>query len=340
MASRSDAPIVGIGASAGGIEALEAMFRAMPGQPGLAFVVVAHLAPGRDTALPAIIGRFTQMPAVLAHDGQAVEADHVYVAPPNATLAVRQHRLVVNTHEVPHAERNPIDSFLGSLADDQGEFAIAVILSGSGSDGMLGIKAIKERGGLTVAQGSGRCRPATPACRPAPSAPAWSTWCCRPRLSRPSWRSICAALRSWAALRPMKDSAAARAAIRRRYARRSAPSCASGSAHDFTGYKDQHLHAARATPDAGAAGHVSGGLCRAAAAGPRRGRRCFSRPADQRHQLLPRHRGLRRLGERRHPAAVRGQGGRRHCSGLGPGLCNRRRGLLDRDPAARAHATA
>ena len=159
MAGHKISPVVGIGASAGGIEALEALFSAMPPQIGMAFVVIAHLAPSRETALPAIIGRFTQMPAVLAEHGRLVEPDHVYVAPPGTTLAIRKRRLEVRETAASHPDLHPIDAFLGSLAEDQGEQSIAVILSGSGSDGMLGVKAIKERGGFTIVQGSGRFPP-------------------------------------------------------------------------------------------------------------------------------------------------------------------------------------
>lgn len=159
MAGRRISPVVGIGASAGGIEALEALFRAMPPQIGMAFVVVAHLAPTRETALPLIISRFTEMPTVLAENGQVVEPDHVYVAPPGMTVALRKRKLEIREAAGTRPDLHPIDAFLGSLADDQGEQSIAVILSGSGSDGMLGVKAIKERGGFTIVQGSGRFPP-------------------------------------------------------------------------------------------------------------------------------------------------------------------------------------
>lgn len=151
--------VVGIGVSAGGIEALEAMFRGWQGPTGLAFVVVSHLAPGRESNLPAILGRFTAMPVAPARDGERPRADHVHVAPPDAVLTVRGGRLRLRpvAPEAKH-ERSPIDVFLGSLAEDAGERAIAVILSGAGSDGTLGLMAVKEAGGLTVAQGQGASR--------------------------------------------------------------------------------------------------------------------------------------------------------------------------------------
>jgi two-component system, chemotaxis family, CheB/CheR fusion protein len=152
-------PIVGIGASAGGVEALEAFFRAMPADNGMGFVIVTHLPPDRDSLLAEIIGRASPMPVVNARDGQPVEAQHVYVLPPSATLTIAAGRLRLRHIAAPNRERTPIDVFFTSLAEDQGERAIGVVLSGGGSDGTLGLKAIKENGGLTVAQGTNQTRP-------------------------------------------------------------------------------------------------------------------------------------------------------------------------------------
>jgi two-component system, chemotaxis family, CheB/CheR fusion protein len=155
----SDLPIVGIGASAGGVEALEEFFKAVPGDNGLAFVVVTHLSPDRKSMLAEILGRATRMPVIDAHDEQTVEAEHVYVLPPGASLTIRNGRLRLrHTGPLDH-ERAPIDVFFNSLAEDQAEHAIGVVLSGGGSDGTLGLRAIKENGGLTVAQGSNVTRP-------------------------------------------------------------------------------------------------------------------------------------------------------------------------------------
>ena len=152
-------PIVGIGASAGGVEALEAFFRAMPADNGMGFVIVTHLPPDRDSLLAEIIGRASRVPVVNARDGQPVEAQHVYVLPPSATLTIAAGRLRLRHIAAPNRERAPIDVFFTSLAEDQGERAIGVVLSGGGSDGTLGLKAIKENGGLTVAQGTNLTRP-------------------------------------------------------------------------------------------------------------------------------------------------------------------------------------
>ena len=154
----SDLPIVGIGASAGGVEALEAFFRSVPDDNGLAFVVVTHLSPDRKSMLAEILGRATHMPVVDAQNDQEVEAEHVYVLPPGAILTISNGRLQLR-HTGPGHERAPIDVFFNSLAEDQAEYAIGVVLSGGGSDGTLGLKAIKENGGLTVAQGTNVTRP-------------------------------------------------------------------------------------------------------------------------------------------------------------------------------------
>jgi two-component system CheB/CheR fusion protein len=152
-------PIVGIGASAGGVEALEAFFRAVPAENGMAFVVVTHLPPDRDSLLAEILGRATQMPVVNARDDQPVEAEHVYVLPSSAVLTIHEGRLRLRHTGSGQRERAPIDVFFTSLAEDQGEHAIGVVLSGGGSDGTLGLKAVKENGGLTIAQGANVTRP-------------------------------------------------------------------------------------------------------------------------------------------------------------------------------------
>jgi two-component system CheB/CheR fusion protein len=144
-------PIVGVGASAGGVEALEYLFKAMPADPGMAFVIVTHQAPGRESMLPEILAHDTRMPVLVAqHDG-LVRRDHIYVAPADGVLQIEKGRLRLRPI-TDGRERTPIDSFFAALANDQGEYAIGIVLSGAGSDGTLGIKAIKEHGGLTLAQ--------------------------------------------------------------------------------------------------------------------------------------------------------------------------------------------
>lgn len=154
--------IVGVGASAGGIEALEGMFRNVPAEGELAFVIVAHLAAGRESALPEIIARFAAAPVSAARDGEKIEPNHIYVVTPGTLLTIRRGRLHAAKLDPLRHEHHPIDVFLTSLAEDQHERAIGVILSGGGSDGALGIKAIKERGGLTLAQGTDTTAPRYP----------------------------------------------------------------------------------------------------------------------------------------------------------------------------------
>jgi two-component system, chemotaxis family, CheB/CheR fusion protein len=152
-------PIVGIGASAGGGEALEQFFRAMPVANGLAFVVLTHLPPNFESMLAEILGRATRMPVFDARHGEVVQAQQVYVLPPGAILTIRSGRLQLRRTGTADRVRAPIDVFFTSLAKDQAEHAIGIVLSGGGSDGTLGLKAIKEKGGLTVAQGSNLTRP-------------------------------------------------------------------------------------------------------------------------------------------------------------------------------------
>ncbi|GAB2579108.1 PAS domain-containing protein [Dyella jejuensis] len=142
--------IVGIGASAGGIEALEGFFRGVSAEAGLAFAIVTHLPPDRESLLHEIVARHTSLTVHVATDGVKIEADNIYVLPANAVLSVKQGHL--HLREKCYRERKPIDIFFSSLAVDAGERSIGVILSGGDSDGTLGLKAIKEHGGMTMAQ--------------------------------------------------------------------------------------------------------------------------------------------------------------------------------------------
>src|SRR6266542_4082939 len=150
--------IVGVGASAGGVEALEHLFKAMPAEPGMAFIIITHLAPKRESMLPEILARDTRMTVLVAEHDQLVRSDHIYVVPADSVLQIAKGRLRVRAI-ADGRERTPIDSFFASLADDQAECAIGIVLSGAGSDGTLGIKAIKEHGGLTLAQATDHSGP-------------------------------------------------------------------------------------------------------------------------------------------------------------------------------------
>ncbi len=153
MTSKGDPfPVVGVGASAGGVEALEGLFRGMPADTGCAFIVVTHLGPERRSLLPEIIARYTPMTVHVAEDGAEVRPNEVHVLPADAILDIQGGRLRVRQLSEGRRERKPIDVFFSALAIDQGEYAVGVVLSGGDGDGTLGVKAIKERGGLTLAQ--------------------------------------------------------------------------------------------------------------------------------------------------------------------------------------------
>jgi two-component system CheB/CheR fusion protein len=153
MAQHDRPPIVGLGASAGGIEAFHEFFAAMPVRNGLVFLVVLHLAPERASMLVDILSRWTAMPVHQAVDGQRPLPEHVYVIPPNAVLTVKQGLLRLAPSLEPRHTNTAIDALFASLATDLGEAAVGVVLSGTGSDGALGLKAIKQCGGITLAQG-------------------------------------------------------------------------------------------------------------------------------------------------------------------------------------------
>lgn len=147
--------IVGIGASAGGLVALEQFLSQTPPDSGLAYIVVQHLDPTHKALLPELLQRFTTMSVYEAQQDMPIEPDAVYVIPPNTELSVKYGRLKLASPAVPRGMRLPINVLFSSLASAQGERAIAVILSGMGSDGTLGMQAIKAVGGLNVVQEPG-----------------------------------------------------------------------------------------------------------------------------------------------------------------------------------------
>jgi two-component system CheB/CheR fusion protein len=143
--------VVGIGASAGGLEALSELLKHVPFDH-MAFVVVQHLAPHHESALTEVLSRVSKIQVVTAADGMPLQRNHVYVVPPNADLALSHGVLQVTTPARGHGPRLPIDFFFRSLADDQGPCAIGIILSGMGTDGTFGLKAIKAAGGISFVQ--------------------------------------------------------------------------------------------------------------------------------------------------------------------------------------------
>ncbi|MGK2905970.1 MAG: chemotaxis protein CheB [Desulfuromonadales bacterium] len=145
-------PIVGIGTSAGGLEALELFLRQVPSDCGMAFVIVQHLSPDHSGNLPELLQRYTTMKVQQVNDTITVLPNCVYVIPPNKDLTIGNRTLHLEAPNVKRGLRLPIDTLLRSLAADGTEQSIGVVLSGMGSDGTLGMLAIKEQGGLTLVQ--------------------------------------------------------------------------------------------------------------------------------------------------------------------------------------------
>ena len=152
-------PIVGIGASAGGLAAFEAFFSGMPADrdPGMAFVLVQHLAPDHKSILSDLIRRYTRMQVFEVEDGMVVQPNCVYIIAPNSDMAFLQGALHLLEPVAPRGQRLPIDYFFESLAADQRELAIAIVLSGTGSDGTAGVRAVKDAGGMVMAQNPESC---------------------------------------------------------------------------------------------------------------------------------------------------------------------------------------
>ncbi len=147
-------PVVGIGASAGGLAAFEAFFSAIPvdAEPGMAFVLVQHLAPDHNSILCELIGRCTRMKVTEVEDGMEVRPNCAYIIPPGRDMAFLNGTLQLLEPAAPRGHRLPIDFFFRSLAQDQRERAIGVVLSGTGTDGTLGVRAIKGEGGMVMVQ--------------------------------------------------------------------------------------------------------------------------------------------------------------------------------------------
>lgn len=151
--SKNDSfPVVGIGASAGGLEAFTLLLRALPHETGAGFVLIQHLDPTHHSILTELLSKATSMPVSEAEEHMEVEPNHVYVIPPNQNMAISGGTLKLTPRTETRGQSMPIDHFLRSLAEDQGSTAIGVILSGTGSDGTLGLAAIKAEGGITFAQ--------------------------------------------------------------------------------------------------------------------------------------------------------------------------------------------
>lgn len=145
-------PIVGIGASAGGLEALKQFFENMPGDCGMAFVVIQHLDPNYIGVLPELLQRYTTMKVLQATDKLKIKPNHIYVIPPNKDISILKGELYLFAPTEARGLRLPIDTFFRSLAAEKCEKSIGIVLSGMGSDGSLGVKSIKERNGIVLVQ--------------------------------------------------------------------------------------------------------------------------------------------------------------------------------------------
>ena len=145
-------PVVGLGASAGGLDAFRRLLAVLPAGTGMAFILIQHLDPTHASMMAELLAGHTPLKVQQAADGMPLEREHIYLIPPGAYLSIRGGALHLSEPRERHGARLPFDFFLRSLAEELGERAICVILSGTGGDGSLGLKAVKEKGGLVIAQ--------------------------------------------------------------------------------------------------------------------------------------------------------------------------------------------
>src|SRR5262245_15341830 len=144
--------IVGVGASAGGLEAFTSLLRSLPPNPRLAIVFVQHLAPQHESALTVLLSSQSTLSVVEVTEGMKVEPNHVYVIPPNSQLVINDQQLHVNPRPTDRTRYNPIDAFFSSLARAAGQRSIAVVLSGTASVGSRALRAVKSPGGMALAR--------------------------------------------------------------------------------------------------------------------------------------------------------------------------------------------
>lgn len=144
--------VVGVGVSAGGLGALERLFKSMPHDTGMAFVVIQHLSPDYQSYMAQLLSRHTAMPTLKIEDGMEVKANHVFLIPPGYNLKIHHGKLLLVEQPNDRSLNLPIDIFFNSLAQDCKNQSIGIVLSGTGSDGTAGIRAIKDSGGLVIAQ--------------------------------------------------------------------------------------------------------------------------------------------------------------------------------------------
>ncbi len=152
LSSSNPSHIVGIGASAGGLESLERLFTNMPCDTDMAFVVIQHLSPDFKSLMDELLARYTQLPIHRAEDGMRVEANSVYLIPPKKEMMISDGRLLLKDKDPKQTLTMPIDHFFRTLAQDAGDRAVGIILSGTGSDGSRGIRDIHSAGGLVLCE--------------------------------------------------------------------------------------------------------------------------------------------------------------------------------------------
>ncbi len=152
LSARAMFPVVAVGASAGGLEATTQLLSRLPAKSGIAIVIVQHLAPKHDSSLVTLLSRISKMRVSEVAKATPVEANHVYVIPPGRDLIYGRWKLFLKPRDENHGLHMPVDRFMESLAKEEGHRAIGVVLSGTGSDGALGLQAIKARGGIAFAQ--------------------------------------------------------------------------------------------------------------------------------------------------------------------------------------------
>src|SRR5687768_5209838 len=145
-------PVVGIGASAGGLEALGAFFDHVPHDSGFAFVVVQHLSPDFRSLMDELLARHTKVPIHRVENGMTVESNAIYLIPPRKEMIISGGKLLLTDKDPAQGLTLPIDTFFRSLAQDLGPMSVAIVLSGTGSDGSRGVRAIHEAGGLVIVQ--------------------------------------------------------------------------------------------------------------------------------------------------------------------------------------------
>ena len=151
-ATKASFPVVGVGASAGGLEAFTGLLQHLPADTGMAFIFIQHLAPQHASMLPTLLVRSTVMPVMEVQHTTAVKPNHIYVIPPNTLMRIAGNVLELEPRPEERGAPRPIDYFLHSLAADRKSASIGVILSGADSDGALGLQAIREEGGIAIVQ--------------------------------------------------------------------------------------------------------------------------------------------------------------------------------------------